>query len=106
MPLVLAILTTTTGGEAHVDAVGGTIAVAGKARAVHQGFNEPGAEAVGAFPVLRSGAQEQRQHMAGEMRNAHPGESQKATVVDDSVEAVMSCCRAANTTSHLHSHFV
>lgn len=51
MAEVMAILTAAPGGEAHVDPVGGPVAMSGKAGGIDEGLGQEGLDAVGDCPI-------------------------------------------------------
>ena len=90
MAFVMAIHTAAARGETHVNPVGGPIAMsgiagrtAGKAGGIDEGLGQQGLDAVGGHPIGGDLPQGKRQHMGGQVLDAHVGQDQEARIRHD-----------------------
>lgn len=82
MALVCSILASTTRGYTHINPIGGPITMPCIKSAIHQGFGQPGSNAVQRVPVVGDGTQGQPQHMTGQILDGYPGQDQETAVID------------------------
>ncbi len=80
MAFMVAVLAAAAGGETDVDPVGGPIAMSGKAGGIDEGLGQQGLDAVGGRPIGGDLSQGKRQHMGGQVLDAHVGQDQEARV--------------------------
>src|SRR6266568_7712595 len=83
MPLMVAILTASSGSTPHATPVGRTVTGPGKTSRIDQGFQQYRADSVAFLPVVREAARRQRQGAAGQIPDTHPRKDQKPAVADN-----------------------
>ena len=83
MAFVMAIHTAAARGEADIDPVGSTVAMASKAGGIDEGLGQQGLDAVGGHPIGGDLPQGKRQHMGGQVLDAHVGQDQEARIRHD-----------------------
>src|SRR5271157_442853 len=85
---MLPVHATASGGLSDMDPVGGAIAGSAKTFRIHQGLQQQGTTPVADLPVAWHSPCAQRQNLAGQSFDLHPGQNQKSSIVDDRLEAV------------------
>src|SRR5205823_13943167 len=87
---VLSVHSSPTGGLPNVDPVGGPVTSSSKALCVHQRFQQQWAMPVSSLPSARHPPGAQRQNLAGQSLDPHPGQNQEPSVIDDPLQVALS----------------
>ncbi len=86
--LVVAVEFSAALGLADVNPVGGAVAGAGESPAFYEGLEKHGGVVVAGVPVVGQLFGGKGEYLGGEVSRAHPGQDEKAGVVDDEVEVL------------------
>lgn len=87
---VVPILPTSSLRLSHTNPIGGLVTRAFEPISFHKGLDQMDRMAVFFLPIRRKTSKNGGQDMAGQMRDLHPGENQKAGVVRDEVQVLPS----------------
>src|SRR5215469_892143 len=87
---VLPVHAAASGGLPDMDPVGSTIAGPAKTLRIHQGFQQQRTMPIATFPVARHLPRAQRQDLARQSLDLHPGQDEESSVVHDPLEVVLS----------------
>src|SRR5207245_2151355 len=79
-----------SGALSHLDPRGGPVASSAKTLRVHQRFQQQRTMPVAGLPVVRQVSGAQRQNLAGQSLDSHPGQNQEPSVIDDPLQVALS----------------